>query len=74
MFGMLQFKRSATDRYFAGVCGGMAKSMGMDSSAMRGLWVIGALIFSPAIPFVYIVLGLVLPLDQDEDDNIVDAG
>lgn len=55
--------RSASDKFIAGVCGGLARSFGMDSGLVRILMVVLALFFQ--IGWVaYIVLWLVLPLED----------
>ena len=54
--------RSRDDRWIAGVCGGMAKALGWNSTAVRILYVIVS-ILSAAFPgtIVYLVLWLVMP-------------
>jgi phage shock protein C len=55
--------RSTTDRQIAGVCGGLAEYLGVDSTVMRLLWVILA-IFPGAIVFgilVYVIAWFIMP-------------
>ena len=54
--------RSRSDRMIAGVCGGLAKSLGWNSTNVRILYVLLS-IASVAFPgiAVYIVLWLVMP-------------
>jgi phage shock protein C len=54
--------RSRDDRLIAGVCGGFAKALGWNPTAVRILYVVGS-ILSAAFPgvFVYLVLWLVMP-------------
>jgi phage shock protein C len=54
--------RSRSDRVIAGVCGGLAKALGWNSTAVRILYVIGS-ILSAAFPgtLVYFVLWIVMP-------------
>ena len=54
--------RSRTDRAIAGVCGGLAKSLGWDSDIVRILYVIAS-ILSAAFPgtIVYLILWAVMP-------------
>lgn len=54
--------RSRNDRWIAGVCGGIAKSLGWDSTVVRILYVIVS-ILSVAFPgtIAYLVLWLVMP-------------
>ncbi len=57
--------RSRDDRMLAGVCGGLAKWLGWDSTAVRVLYVLVS-VFSAAFPgiLVYIILALVMPLEE----------
>jgi phage shock protein PspC (stress-responsive transcriptional regulator) len=49
----------------AGVCGGLARWLGWDSTAVRALYVLIS-IFSAAFPgiLVYIILALVMPSEE----------
>ena len=60
-----QLVRSRDDRMLAGVCGGLAKWLGWDPTAVRILYVLIS-IFSVAFPgiIVYIILALVMPLEE----------
>jgi phage shock protein C len=62
----MAFERSRGDRVIAGVCGGIAKSLGWNSTAVRILYVIVS-IASVAFPglLVYLVLALVIPLEAE---------
>ena len=51
--------RSITDKKLAGVCGGLAEYLGMDSTIIRLIWAL--LIFSGVGLVAYIVAALVLP-------------
>jgi len=57
-----QLTRSRDDRMIAGVCGGLARWLGWDSTAVRILYVLVS-ILSAAFPgtIVYIILALVMP-------------
>ena len=55
--------RSATDSVLAGVCGGMAETLGIDSSLIRLAFVIATLWGGVGV-LAYIVLAIVLPIDQ----------
>jgi phage shock protein PspC (stress-responsive transcriptional regulator) len=59
-------QRSRNDRILAGVCGGIARSLGWSSTAVRILYVIVS-IASVAFPgiLVYLVLALVMPLEPE---------
>jgi phage shock protein C len=54
--------RSRNDRMIAGVCGGFAKTLGWNSTAVRILYVIAS-IMSVAFPgtLAYIILRMVMP-------------
>ena len=54
--------RSKSDRIIAGVCGGIAHSLGWDPTLVRVVYVLAS-IFSAAFPgiLVYIILWVVMP-------------
>lgn len=52
--------RSQSDRMIAGVCGGIAAYLGVDSSIVRLLWVFITLVGGSGI-LVYIILWIVVP-------------
>jgi phage shock protein C len=60
-----ELTRSKSDRMIAGVCGGLARWLGWDSTAVRILYVLIS-IFSAAFPgtIVYIILALVMPSEE----------
>lgn len=62
----MALERSRNDRVISGVCGGIAKSLGWNSTAVRILYVIVS-IASVAFPglLVYFVLALVMPLEVE---------
>lgn len=53
--------RSRDDRMIAGVCGGLAKWLGWDPTAVRALYVLVS--FLPPFPgiIVYVILAVVMP-------------
>jgi len=55
--------RSATDRKIAGVCGGIAEYLEVDSTIVRLIWVLAVLMPVPIVPaFIgYFVAWLVMP-------------
>ena len=55
--------RSASDKMIAGVCGGVARSFGIEASLVRILAVVLSLFFGVVL-VVYIALWLVLPLEE----------
>ncbi|HEY8149549.1 MAG TPA: PspC domain-containing protein [Vicinamibacteria bacterium] len=58
--------RSRRNRMIAGVCGGLAQSLGWDPTLVRVLYVFVSVI-SAAFPgiLVYLVLWVVMPLSPD---------
>ncbi|CAN7170180.1 PspC domain-containing protein [Microbacterium sp. LjRoot45] len=54
-----RMQRTSKDRYIAGVCGGLARQLGLPPLAVR---VAAVLIASVAVP-VYIVLWIAVPTD-----------
>jgi phage shock protein C len=60
-----QLVRSKNDRMIAGVCGGLAKWLGWDPTAVRILYVLVSF-FSAAFPgiLVYLILALVMPAGE----------
>jgi phage shock protein C len=55
--------RSATDKRIAGVCGGLAEYFGVDSTAVRLLWVILSILCGAVIGGViaYVIAWLIIP-------------
>ncbi len=58
--------RSDTDRMIAGVCGGIAAYLGIDSVLVRLLFVLLALASGIGV-FIYIILWIIMPSDDLED-------
>jgi len=56
--------RSTTDKYIAGVCGGLAQFLGVDALFVRIAMVLVALFVQPLGWLLYPALWLVLPTDQ----------
>lgn len=62
--------RSKTDVKISGVCGGIAEYLGIDSTIVRVLWVLGS--FMTALMFgllLYVVCVFIIP----EDPGYIDA-
>jgi phage shock protein C len=55
--------RSASDRLCCGVCGGIAETLGIDSSLVRLAFVVGTLWGGIGV-LLYVILTLILPVDQ----------
>ena len=60
-------QRSKKDRMIAGVCGGIAKTLGWDPTLVRVTYVLAS-ILSAAFPgiLVYIILWVIMPEENDE--------
>lgn len=56
--------RSRTDKYVAGVCGGLARYLNVDAGIVRLLAVIGLVIAGPAVIGAYVVLWILLPYED----------
>ena len=56
--------RSRTDRWFAGVCGGMARYFDVDSVLVRALLVIFGLTFGSGL-LIYLILYIMIPLEPE---------
>lgn len=60
-------KRTQTDKWIGGVCGGIGKFFGMDPTIWRLIFLIGGL-FSGIFPFlfVYVIMWFTVPLENFE--------
>jgi phage shock protein C len=54
-----QLARSSTDKMFGGVCGGLARYFGVDSTLVRLVFVLA--VISGLSPLIYIILWVVMP-------------
>ena len=64
MFGLgsdMPFSLSEKDKQLAGICGGIAESIGMDSTIIRFIWVYGTIMSVGIGLILYFILALVLP-------------
>jgi phage shock protein PspC (stress-responsive transcriptional regulator) len=59
------FRRSTDDRYVAGVCGGAAKMLGIDSTLLRVLLAAATVFGFGAGAIVYLVCWMVVPREDD---------
>jgi phage shock protein PspC (stress-responsive transcriptional regulator) len=57
-----RFRRSATDKWIGGVCGGLGRATGVESWAWRLLFTV-LLLFGGAGAFVYLLLWIFVPSD-----------
>ncbi len=55
--------RSASDKFIGGVCGGIARSFGIDSGLVRIIAVVASFFFGVVV-VLYAALWLVLPLEE----------
>lgn len=55
--------RSTSDKMIAGVCGGLARSLGWDPTLVRVLWVVASLLIGLPI-IAYVVMWLAVPEGQ----------
>lgn len=55
--------RSASDRYIGGVCGGIAKTYGMDPTLVRLIALLLILLPGPGL-LVYLGMWIIMPLGQ----------
>ncbi|TVR18087.1 MAG: PspC domain-containing protein [Balneolaceae bacterium] len=53
--------RSRTDKKLSGVCGGIAKYLGISSTLTRILFVAAAFLSSSTFILVYIILSFIIP-------------
>ena len=61
--------RSRTDKKICGVCGGLAKYLGMDATVVRLILVLITLFVGAGL-LAYIIAALVIP---EEPENVIDA-
>lgn len=65
-WGNKKLRRSATDNKIAGVCGGIAEYVGIDSTVIRALF--GALLLAGGAGFwLYLILAIIMPKAGQDD-------
>lgn len=57
---MKRLYKSSTDQKIAGVCGGIAEYLNIDSTVVRLIWVLIALAYGTGI-LAYIICALIIP-------------
>lgn len=57
--------KSRTDKKINGVCGGLAKYVGIDSTAVRLAWGLLSCVYGIGV-IAYIVAALVIPIEAEE--------
>jgi len=67
--------RSSTDSKIAGVCGGLAEYLDLDSTLVRLIWILLVIFPVPLVPAViaYIVAWIVIPLAPLPEHNATPA-
>lgn len=60
--------RSKTDKKIAGVCGGLAKYLGIDATLVRLIWALAIVVGGVGL-LAYIVCAFVIPEEQNIIEN-----
>jgi phage shock protein C len=58
---MSRLVKSSHDKMLFGVCGGLAQRFGMDTTLVRLIFIIGAIIGIGSFVLIYFVLAFVMP-------------
>jgi len=61
---MSRLTKNSHDKMIFGVCGGLAQATGIDSSLIRLGFVFGAIFTGSILFWIYLLLGIVLPIDE----------
>ena len=56
------FRKSRTDQMFAGVCGGLAEYLGVDSTMVRLAWAICVVLGGTGL-LLYIIAAIIIPYE-----------
>ena len=56
--------RSIADRMVAGVCGGLAKYMGMDPTVIRLIFVLLFFVTGPGVLLAYFIMMMIVPEEK----------
>lgn len=59
-----KFTRSASDKYLAGVSGGLGRYFGVDANIIRIIFVLAAIFVQPFGWLIYLILWLIMPLED----------
>ena len=57
----MKLQRTHDDRRLAGVCGGLAKNLGLDSTRLRIVWVLATIFTAFAGVVIYLALWYLMP-------------
>ena len=60
--GIRYLRKSRTDQMIAGVCGGLAEYLGVDSTMVRLAWAI-CVVFGGAGLLLYIIAAIIIPYE-----------
>jgi phage shock protein PspC (stress-responsive transcriptional regulator) len=63
-----EWTRSSEGRMVAGVCAGLARRFGISVTVFRLAFIVGALLSFGTAIILYVVLWVVMPLDEDQVD------
>ena len=63
---MSRLAKNSHDKMIFGVCGGLAKATGIDSSLIRFGFVVGAIFTGSILFWIYLGLGILLPQDNEQ--------
>jgi phage shock protein C len=58
---MAKLAKSTYDKKLLGVCGGIAERFDMDSTVIRAIFVIGAILGVGSFVLIYLVLAIIMP-------------
>lgn len=67
---MKKLKRSKSNRYIMGVCGGLGEYLNVDATIVRLVWFILAITSFGTFGLAYLICGIVIP----EDDGYYESG
>ena len=62
---MSTLTKDSKNKMIFGVCGGLAKATGIDSSVIRLAFVFGAIFTGSILFWIYLLLGIILPYSDD---------
>lgn len=65
-----KLRRSQSNKMIAGVCGGLAKYFALDASLIRIIYVLVTIFTAFAGVLVYIILWIVIPVEDSNDERL----
>ena len=60
----IRLRKSSTNKYITGVCGGIGETFGIDPTLVRVAWVVLSLFGSVGV-WLYIAASIIIPYDYD---------